>query len=164
MIALIIAQVILIASLLFYNKYMGSLPASISDSYYELNERKQGRGHLFTFFCWLIAMLIMPVWLTASREALEFLAFLSCAGMLFAGTAAEFQSGKMDKRVHFISAFTGAGGSLIWLLLSGFWYVIVAMLIAALFMIKKYGNKILWLEVAAIEAVILGVFIHKLLI
>ena len=106
-----------------------------------------------------VALLILPVWVDASKEALQFIAFLSCAGMMFAGTAAEFQSGKMDKRVHFISAFVGAGGSVIWLLLSGFWYVIVAMLISVLFMIKKYGNRILWLEVAAIEAVIIGVFI-----
>ena len=162
MIALIIAQLILIGALLLYRIYMGDVPASISDSYYELNEKKQGFRHLFTFFCWAIAFLIVPIWLDVYGEPLEFLVFLACAGLLFAGTAAEFKSGRFDKRIHFFCAFLSAGASVIWLLFSGHWFVVLAMFVVAVFNIKISGKLILWLEVATIEAVIIGVFIQSL--
>ena len=128
--------------ILFVVKKYG-IQESVSNSYYKLPENKRW---VFTIALWMFAFPAIVLGVEHSG-----LAFLAGAGICFVGAAPAFKE-DMEGTVHVVGALTGVIGGLLFMLVTGLWYVAlitlalmgVVLLIPAL---KK--NKTWWLELVA---------------
>lgn len=76
------------------------VPDSLSETAYILGGNKR---YLFTLYCTIISFCILPALLSIT-STLQFIPFIFCGGLLFAGCSPLFKEG-LDKKVHYISAF-----------------------------------------------------------
>lgn len=112
---LIVTCVLLIGYCVFMtiiNDY--KLPESISETSY-ISDRRLGTTVPFTIMCIICAFGILPLWLTVSSETWKFLAFISCASMVFAGCTPFFKE-SYEKSVHYVAGIVAFVSGLLWLL------------------------------------------------
>ena len=141
------------------------VPNSLSESFYSLKEHNL--GFLFTIFCWSMAFPLLIYWIEHSPSDWNFLPFISCAGLMFVGTAAAFKGHELEKKVHIgaVPAFKGhelekkvhVGAALICAASSYIWTILYASLFLSInfillsillyFLLKK--NKTYWIEMLA---------------
>lgn len=105
--------------------YMGcfvcrGVPESISATYYMLGKR----GWMFQAVMILVGFLLCPVWIPVSKDQHSFLAFLSCASLMFVGAAPAFRM-ELEGRVHYVSAAVCCACAVLWQVLDGLWDVTV---------------------------------------
>lgn len=157
MIYLYLLSLILLTIYIMYAVRMCGVPWSLSDTYYQLNKR--GRpAWLFQVAMIAPAMLLMPVWLECSAGNLQFLAFLSCGGLMFVGTAPLFKE-EFQGRVHYTGTVIAGLATILWVCLSGMWYLpAVAFPVAGIIMLK-YRKWLFWAEMAAFICAYAGVLI-----
>lgn len=123
------------------------IPKSISATYYLLGRN----GWLFQFALALTAFTALPVLIDASSEETEFLAFLSCGGLLFVSAAPLFRL-KFEGAVHYGSALVCCISLVLWQVFNTSWIVpLVAFSLVLIPMLigKKYTW---WLEIATISS------------
>lgn len=89
MIYLYLISLIFLTMYIVYAVRVCGVPWSLSDTYYQLKKRNRP-AWLFQMAMIIPAMLLMPVWLECSSGNLQFLAFLSCGGLMFVGSAPLF--------------------------------------------------------------------------
>lgn len=133
------------------------VPTSISDTYYQLENIKHPKW-LFQAAMIIPAMLLLPSWLDCSKESFQFLAFLSCGGLMFVGACPFFKL-KFDGKVHYISAAICGGCAVLWLILSGMWYLPAICFLIALAASAKYSKAMFWCEMAAFVSTYLSVIL-----
>jgi hypothetical protein len=140
-----------------YAVRMCGVPWSLSDTYYQLNKR--GRpAWLFQMAMIIPAMLLMPVWIDRSTDDLQFLAFLSCGGLMFVGSAPLFKE-EFQGRVHYTGTVIAGLATILWVCLSGMWYLpAVAFPVAGIIMLR-YRKWLFWAEMAAFVCAYAGVLI-----
>lgn len=143
---------------LFYIITMFWIPPSFSDSFYLLENIKNGLGYIFTGVLWVMAFTLLPVWLNCNVGTdLELLKFFCCASLCFVGAAPHFKG--IDKRVHTIAAITSAITGLLWILIcTKFWYIIIGFLLLLLllmYLTKTFKCYIFWLEMVMFFSVYL---------
>lgn len=157
MIYLYLLSLILLTIYIMYAVRMCGVPWSLSDTYYQLNKR--GRpAWLFQVAMIAPAMLLMPVWLECSAGNLQFLAFLSCGGLMFVGTAPLFKE-EFQGRVHYTGTVIAGLATILWVCLSGMWYLpAVAFPVAGIIMLK-YRKWLFWAEMAAFVCAYAGILI-----
>lgn len=156
---------LIISSLLLFVAYMAyalraikDIPWSISDTYYQLEKRGRKKWP-FQLAMIVPAMLLLPVWLECSNENLQFLAFLSCGGLMFVGAAPCFKL-ELDGKVHYAATAICGTSAVLWTCFSGMWYIpLIAILIAAGLGIK-YRKWMFWIECAAFTATYLAVILQ----
>jgi hypothetical protein len=89
---------------LLYNGYIiikyKKIPESVSETSYLLGGNKR---YLFTGYCVITSFCLLPMLLEITMT-LQFLPFLFCGGLLFAGCSPLFREG-LDKLVHYSSAY-----------------------------------------------------------
>jgi len=117
------------------------IPNSISESYYIIGEDKL-ESSLFTWFCWIVAITLLPFWL---ENGGGILAFLACGGLSFVGAAPLFKS--HEKTIHFASAVICFVAAYIWLMINSttLFFISMAVLVLASFSSKRT----FWWEVIA---------------
>lgn len=131
----------------------GVLP-SISDSWYELQPKKQ--SYLFTFFIWGLAV---PMFFVGT-----FWYALACGFLCFVGVATQFKEGGMTKVVHNWGAAGGIGLALLALLIEGFVFPLAFTLLGIAFVVKKkLPNKIWWIEIIAFVNIELALIIRAII-
>jgi hypothetical protein len=123
------------------------VPASVSDSFYLLNEKKKDLGYLFTLWCYLTGItaiiLMAPV---LEDEWFQAVGFFPGAALCFVGTAPLFKKDRQHK-IHVRSAFVCAVSALLWIVLSGYWLAPVTLLLPAVIAAKKWPQSIVfWAE------------------
>lgn len=157
MIYLYIISLIILTTYIVYAVRMCGVPWSLSDTYYQLNKR--GRpAWLFQVAMIAPAMLLMPVWLECSSENLQFLAFLSCGGLMFVGTAPLFKE-EFQGRVHYTGTVIAGLATMLWVCLSGMWYLpAVAFPVAGIIMLR-YRKWLFLAEMAAFVCAYAGILI-----
>lgn len=157
MIYLYLLSLILLTIYIMYAVRMCGVPWSLSDTYYQLNKR--GRpAWLFQMAMIIPAMLLVPVWLECSAGNLQFLAFLSCGGLMFVGSAPLFKE-EFQGRVHYTGTVIAGLATILWVCLSGMWYLpAVAFPVAGIIMLK-YRKWLFWAEMAAFVCAYVGVLI-----
>lgn len=139
---------------------MFGVPSSLSDSFYLLQNKYPSKDWkwLFTLLCFVVSFTILIPWIDISNENIQFLPFLSAAGLLFVGAAPHFKT--YEKKIHEAGAWLCAACSQLWCILSGLWYTplisIGAMAIPAL---KQKKNYVFYAEMAAFLSTYLGLFI-----
>lgn len=123
------------------------IPKSISATYYLLGKY----GWLFQFALALTAFTALPVLIDASSEETEFLAFLSCGGLLFVSAAPLFRL-KFEGAVHYGSALVCCISLVLWQVFNTSWIVPLvtfSLVLIPILIGKKYTW---WLEVATISS------------
>ena len=171
---------ILVSFLLFviYNSVVLGLfgvPESLSETYYLYENKKKGLGWLFTIFMWVLAFTLLPAWIETSmaigpwRSYLTFLAFFTCAAIVFVGTSPKFHE-KPEGVVHTTAAIICAVSALLWdfIVCSDIWYVpliavTIPVLVATFTKTWKTGYEY-WLEMLAFDATFATVITKELLI
>lgn len=156
-----------IISLLLLTIYIGyavrvikMAPWSLSDTYYQLEKRNRPKW-LFQLAMVVPAFLLLPVWLDGSNENLQFLAFLSCGGLIFVGAAPCFKL-ELEGKVHYCATAVCGLSSVLWTCLSGYWYLPVVCLAIAVFLMFRYKKWMFWLECALFVSTYLSVIINKI--
>ena len=153
MTTLAIISAILFAIYLFCIAKLHGVQPSISDNYYVSKH-----PWTFTLVMWTVAFMMLPPMLSATTEAFQFTAFLSCAGITFVGAAAAYKQ-SMTNTVHTIGAVIAALFAIIWA------YTIcpplptIAILTAAYILIAMRRHKVYWAEITAFAMTYLTYFI-----
>ena len=155
MIYLYLLSLILLTIYIMYAVSVCGVPWSLSDTYYQL--KKRGRpAWMFQAAMIVPAMLLMPVWIDRSTENLQFLAFLSCGGLMFVGSAPLFKE-EFQSKVHYTGTAIAGLATVLWVCLSGMWWLpSVAFPIAGIIMLK-YQKWLFWAEMAAFICAYAGV-------
>lgn len=131
------------------------VPWSLSDTYYQLRKRSRP-AWLFQASMIIPAMLLIPVWIECSTDDLQFLAFLSCGGLMFVGTAPLFKE-EFQGRVHYTGTAISGLAAILWLCLSGMWWLPAVTLTIAVVIMLKYRKWMFWAEMAAFVSTYAGV-------
>lgn len=122
------------------------IPKSISDTYYLLG----GKGWMFQVALALTAFTAVPVLIEMSCGNTEFLAFLSCGGLLFVSAAPMFKL-ELEGMVHYVSAAVCCVGLVLWQIFNtSFLFPLVCFLLIIYPIIKDKGKYMWWLEIATI--------------
>ena len=157
MIYLYLLSLILLTIYIMYAVSACGVPWSLSDTYYQLKKRNRP-AWLFQVAMIIPAMLLMPVWIDRSTDDLQFLAFLSCGGLMFVGSAPLFKE-EFQGRVHYTGTAISGLAAILWLCLSGMWWLpAMAFLIAGIIMLK-YRKWLFWAEMAAFVCAYVGLFV-----
>ena len=154
MIALWIATLVMSGYLAYVVGCFG-IPRSLSDTFYLLGKK----GWIFQVVLGLFGALLMPTWIDLSSDNTEFLAFLSCAGLLFVAAAPCFKM-ELEGKVHYTSAVLCCICAFIWQMVEVGWLLPVGSLALALgaTMITK-GKLFWWVEMAVMASSLVSIFI-----
>ncbi len=128
------------------------VPASISDSYYVLGDNTL-LSSLFTWFCWLTAITLLPYWLDNGGG---FLSFVACGALGFVGTAPLFKSHQRD--IHFGSAIVCFASAYLWLFLNDLTLAVISVAVLGLFAFAK--KRMFWWEVTAFATIYLSLILR----
>lgn len=147
----------------------GGVPASISATFYKLEHK-----HWFMVTTWFTAWLLMPAILEVSKPDTEFLAFLSCIGMLMVGVAPNFKD-EFEGKVHTAGAILCIAGSQLWVACNCPWCLTVwlAYIIYTLAMMPRHVSDsiitdflrtkpMFWIEIAALSATYASILVAGL--
>ena len=117
---LAISTGMVLAYLVYSTKVSGSIPVSLSATYYALGKHKW----LFPLFMAMFAVLLYPVWFTASQAEHQCLVFLSCASLLFVASSPCFRE-ELQGKVHYSSAIVCCICTVLWQVLEGLWDITI---------------------------------------
>lgn len=157
MIYLYLLSLIVLTIYIMYAVRMCGVPWSLSDTYYQLKKRNRP-AWLFQMAMIIPAMLLMPVWIDRSTDDLQFLAFLSCGGLMFVGSAPLFKE-EFQGRVHYTGTVIAGLATILWVCLSGMWYLpAVAFPVAGIIMLR-YRKWLFLAEMAAFVCAYAGILI-----
>ena len=136
-IATVITFVYVLAALL---KSKGEIPPTLSDTAYvwESNCDHNGqthKGYWFTLYCFVTSALVFYPWICATSDNFQFLCFLGCAGMLFAGITPFFRT--ENYWIHLSGGTLAVASVLIWFFVSGFWGFSVFLIIIFIVGLKE---------------------------
>ena len=157
MIYLYIISLIVLTIYIMYAVRMCGVPWSLSDTYYQLKKRNRP-AWLFQMAMIIPAMLLMPVWIDRSTDDLQFLAFLSCGGLMFVGSAPLFKE-EFQGRVHYTGTAISGIAAILWLCLSEMWWLPATTFPVAGIIMLKYRKWLFWAEMAAFASTYVGLFI-----
>jgi hypothetical protein len=130
-----------------------SIPESLSDTYYTLEDK----GYLFQIAISVVAIMLLPIWLSVSYEYHQFLAFIGCSSLLFVAAAPSFKL-KLDGIVHYISASLCCTSSILWQLIEGLYDVTLFFLLLGFMLYLRYSKWCFWLELAIIYSIIINIW------
>lgn len=157
MIYLYLLSLILLTIYIMYAVSVCGVPWSLSDTYYQLKKRNRP-AWLFQMAMIIPAMLLMPVWIDRSTDDLQFLAFLSCGGLMFVGSAPLFKE-EFQSKVHYTGTAISGLAAILWLCLSGMWWLPAVTLTIAVVIMLKYRKWLFWAEMAAFASTYVGLLI-----
>lgn len=160
MMLLVIISLLLLAAYIAYAvSVIRGIPSSVSDTYYQLEKRGK-RKELFQLAMIIPAMLLLPAWLECSGENIQFLAFLSCGGLMFVGAAPLFKL-ELEGKVHYSAAAVCGVSAVLWVCLSGMWYIPLAVMPVVAGMGIRFRKWVFWIECAAFAVTYLAVMMSQ---
>ena len=148
---------ILLAAYIVYAVGVCGVPWSLSDTYYQLEKRNRPVW-LFQAAMIVPAMILLPAWLECSGESIQLLAFLACGGLMFVGSAPLFKEESQSK-VHYTGTAIAGVATVLWVCLSGMWYLPAITFAVAGIIMLKYRKWLFWAEMAAFICAYAGVLI-----
>lgn len=156
---MLIASFLSLTAYLIYAVRVCGVPASISDTYYILL-RKRRPAWLFQLAMILTGGLLLPVWLEASPENLQFLAFLACGALIFVGAAPSFKVGH-ERVIHIAATVVSGLSTLAWEVASGYW-IVPAIMLAVAVPYGVYKRRVLYfVELVAFASAYICVYLNS---
>ena len=143
---LIFSIVITICYLCYIAWVTGGVPDSLSATYYTLDKG----GWLFSLVLGLVSLCLCPVWVESG--AYQYLAFLSCGGLLFTAVAPAFKL-PLEGAVHYSAAVVCCVCAVLWVLLNGMYPLAVWWGFLGLMSYVGWGHYMWWLEIAVMGMV-----------
>lgn len=157
-------SLLVLAGYVAYAVWRCGVPASLSETYYLLKNLNRPRW-LFTAGLALAAFLLVPAWVEASTAGTQFLAFLSCAALLFVAFAPAFgerQEGRVHTGAAIVCALSGVAWSCVAFPFS--WVVPVLCIGAAVYFVVKSPKKwLFWAEMAAFASAYVSLLVKMII-
>lgn len=147
MILTLISLAVFVTYMVYAIRVAKGIPWSISETYYHLEQHGRPK-YLFQLTMIFSAFLLLPSWLKLSPEHLQFLTFLSCAGLIFVGAAPCFKL-RLDGRIHYVATVICGISSVIWICLMGFWFIPLSLFLLAIYLTYRYLRPLFWIECTA---------------
>lgn len=152
------ALIFLLIISIIYNFYIvfrhKGIPESISQTSYIFNQIN-GKYYLFSCYCVLIVAILFPIWVDFSLDSYKFLTFLSCTGILFAGSTPLFRE-SYQKLVHYGSGILAIIAYILWMSLSGYYYyLLVEILTVTILSLLDKKNFVYYTEIIALLGLII---------
>ena len=144
--------VIYLGIVLWKNK---DIPHSISETYYLW---PSNLSWIFRSTMIVVPALILPDWLEISEESIKFLVFLSCSGMIFVGCSPNVHQ-KQENNIHITSAIICCISGLLWVLVSGYWYIILGMTLLGFVGYAWKKQALWWIEIITMSSIVISLFI-----
>ena len=94
-------------------------PQSISATSY-ISREEYGTSLPFVALCIIAAVFLFPLWIDKTPDEYQFLVFLSCAGMLFAGSTPLYRQ-EFESKVHYTGGAIAFVCGIAWLILMHCW-------------------------------------------
>ena len=147
MVALFYFSILVTASFLIYSvKKSKGIPESLSATYYTLGSE----GWMFQMVTGVLGLVLLPVWVEVSEPEHQWMAFLSCSGLLFVSSAPSFRI-PLQGLVHYSSAIICCVCAIFWQIASGLWDVLFWFAFLGLMLTLQMKDKYMWwLECAVI--------------
>lgn len=123
----------------------GGIPESLSSTYYGLKDN----GWMFQALMVFCGIGLLPSWMNVSSDDWQFLVFLSCAGIVFAGVAPAFKL-KLEGAVHYSAAVVCCVSAILWMLLSGNYPTVLWWSFIGWMLYLSFGQWCWWLEISVI--------------
>lgn len=150
MISLIILNIIYLTIASIKNK---GIPESISATAYIL------KPYIFTAYCIVTTLLLLPYWVAVSKESLEYLCFLSCSGILFAGITPHFRE-DWHKTIHYAAGIVAILSCVIWMYLSGHKYLLLSELcLVSMLSIINFDRFVFYAEVIGLLGLLISFYL-----
>ena len=139
------------------------IPESISETSYiweqgcttPVDKNGPHKAYLFSFYCALVAGLMFWPWMSQTRENIEFLCFLGCAGILAAAVTPFFKE-KYQAPVHYGGGMVAVISWFVWMLCMKHVIELAAALIVLFFLIEcKKESYVFWTEIVGLVTLIL---------
>ena len=156
MICMLISLVLIAAYIVYAISVMRGIPWSVSDTYYQLDKRGRPKW-LFQAAMIVPAFLLLPAWLDVSPVEIQFLAFLSGAGLIFVGAAPCFKL-ELEGKVHYIATGVCGVASSAWICLAGYWLFPLLLFASWIYLTYRYQRPMFWVECSLFLSVYLTVF------
>lgn len=167
----LLSLAIFVIYLTLFLRYAGEMPKSLSETYYYLgsvgypeagwrSDFSRLRASIFTAMMWAIAFLLIAPMMDVTPDGLQFLVFLSLAGICFVGAAPEFKE-IYEGKVHTASAVIAAVCALAWVVFvaGGVIPIVVSLLFSlcgAIATSTLVRSRTFWLELVAFNSVYLS--------
>lgn len=111
---------------------------------------------LFMLVTTILAFGLLPIWLHA-MPAYQFLAFISCVGLLFVGHTPNYETSKTERIIHFLGAYTGSIATILVIILNGHWvWLFPIPLYMILCLADDVKNWTYWFELGLFWSIFLG--------
>lgn len=125
------------------------VPVSLSESYYLMGKR----GWLFQLLLAGTALTLLPVWICCSECRHEWMAFLSCASLLFVAAAPCFRL-ELEGKVHYTAAAVCCVCAVLWQVSEELWDVTLWFAFLGGMLSLQWKDKwCWWMEVAVTGSV-----------
>lgn len=152
--------IITLVMTLLYNSYIiikyKKIPESLSETSYLLGSNKR---YLFTGYCVITSFCLLPMLLEITMT-LQFLPFLFCGGLLFAGCSPLFRTG-LDKPIHYIFSGLAFVAYLCYMILCMGWIWLIGYLIVlSVLCIIKWKSYVYWAEIIALFEIIIFILCY----
>lgn len=149
----------LIYNALIITKYK-KIPISLSETAYLISNGGNIRRYLFTLYCTLTGITLLPPLFIVTPENFEFIPFLLCASFLFSGFSPAYKNNLPEKQVHYVSA----GISFSCFIFYGFfcmsWYWLLGyILLLGILCIWKRNCYIYFAEILALSSICIWLLI-----
>lgn len=118
-----------------------TVPESISELSYLWN------AQYFSIFCISLAFSLLPAWITQTPEVYQFICFLSCAGIIAAGTTPFFKE-SFQAKIHYTGGIIAMLCWLIWMVLEKEWTaLLIDLSLIILLTLARKQSWVFWGEV-----------------
>ena len=158
---MVITLAILAIASIVYNLTLPEIPESISATAYIENRK----SWYFSIYSIGTGVLLLIPWIEATPETWQFLVFISCMGMIFAGTTPFFKS-KFEAPIHYTSGAISIVTWIAWMLLVGNpWHLLICVVLYGVICAFNYKNWIYWAEVIPLTCtliLLLNIWIRNL--
>jgi hypothetical protein len=119
---------------------------SISEIYYLAGNK----GWIWQVVMITSGVALLPFWLEATPNELQFLPFMSCGGVMSVGCAPCFRL-KLQGWIHYSAAVVCCLSAVAWMLLMGCWAIFAWCFIGALLLTLLYPRSyMLWIELGVL--------------
>ena len=152
MTALLIVSFVILLSYILY----AGTAESFSATYYKVK-----KPYLFQLALGITGFLMMVYLLDLTAgKWYQFLSFFATSALIFVAFAPDYKQ-MLEGKVHVAAAMVSAIASLTLIVLMGYWYVPILPFLVSILLIKKWGNKTYWLEMACFSSIYLTAIIYN---